>query len=99
MCRGGREDLPPLLIEVDMLSSIADCKAGVCPNLMTRFREEYYVPQAKKARAKKAAQARRSTTAGSDIDRARAAIRAEYFKDSLRRNRARFKARPEKRLI
>ncbi len=55
-------------------------EVGVRPNLMSRFREEYYVPQAKKARAK----VHRQAASGSNIDRARAAVRTKYFALPLR---------------
>jgi len=48
--------------------------AGVCPNLMTRFREEYYVPQAKKEKRKKAS--------APSVPEERERIRHEYFRKS-----------------
>ncbi len=47
---------------------------------MTRFREEYYVKEAK--RKKRSAAAVRPLSVGSDIARARA-VRSEYFAKSL----------------
>ena len=35
-----------------MISFIADCKAGVCPNIMARFREEWYASRTYKALAR-----------------------------------------------
>jgi len=73
-------------------------EAGVCPNLMTRFREEYYVPEAKKEKAR-AAQIRRSAVARPYSDRS-GTVRTEYFEKSHEKIKKAHKARAaQKRLI
>ena len=66
-------------------------EAGVCPNLMTRFREEYYVPEAKKEKQKGARSSARATAISWSK------IRAKHIRES----RSRYRASPakEKRLI
>jgi len=65
-----------MLFDNDKL--MLDCKAGVCPNLMTRFREEHYA-----TRGWKAAFTPRGDPKTSVIKSHPRPGRAQYFQKSL----------------